>query len=107
MAEQYQPNVGHLCDEGAMRDAVHFAVAPVECTHDVDPGTHLGMTADGRVAAAGVGVDELIGIADPFYTCRIPAGKKFWLFLYPNTITGLRHSWSHPAFKPKIPGENW
>lgn len=101
MAEQYQPNVGELCHEGAMRDAVHFALAPVEADHLLIPGQRVGLGVNGR---ATTGVKDLIGIVDPFFKDLILEGQKFWLFLYPNTITGLRHVWQHPAFQAKIPG---
>lgn len=102
MAEQYQPNVGELCHENAMRDAVHFALAPVEADCTLWAGQHVGLTAGGRATC--LANCHPIGIVDPFLKGEVKKGQRFWLFLYPNTITGLRHSWTHPAFKAKLPG---
>lgn len=88
------PEVGKLIeDNAARRDAIHVAVAPVEAAEDLLPGQHVGLV----VGKASAGV-EPIGVVDPFLTATILKGQRFWLFLYPNTVTSLRHVWTHPAF---------
>jgi len=77
----------------AERDAIHIACAPVVAAEVLLPGEHVGRVPDG------FGVDgESIGIVDPFLKARVQKGQRFWLFLYPNTITALRHEWTHPEF---------
>lgn len=98
MAEQYTPNIGELCKDDSRRDAIHFAVAPVVADTDLRPGDHVGV-ADGRASRDGAAV----GIVDPFLKGVVRKGQRFWLFLYPNTVTSLRHVWTHPAFTPRLP----
>lgn len=94
MAEQYQPNIGHLCDDTSRRDCVHIAVAPVTANERLLPGQPVGVLNPHLAHAGG----PHVGLVDPFLKEPVNEGEKFWLFLYPNTITGLRHMWSHPAF---------
>lgn len=101
MSVNYTPNIGELCHEGALRDAMHFAVAPVVAHHRLDPGTDVAVT-EGRAYSI-IRDRGAVGIVDPFLQKEVEEGEQFWLFLYPNTITGLRHMWTHPAFKTKAP----
>lgn len=86
--------LGQLIEGEAERDCVHVALAPVVAAEALSPGEHVGIQTDGRVGMS----DKPIGIVDPFLTHEIQEGEKFWLILYPNTVTGMRHHWNHPAF---------
>jgi hypothetical protein len=104
MSEQYKPNIGELCTEDARRDAIHIAIAPVVASMTLDPGDHVWLTAEGQAAKrTGTKNVDTVGVVDPFYDTVVLKGEKFWLFLYPNSITNLRHVWEHPAFKAKVP----
>lgn len=93
------PNLGSLIVDGERRrDAVHIAVAPVTASERLSPGQHVGFVSEGDVETVGV-AETPIGIVDPFLREPVQPGERFWLFLYPNTITGLRHVWTHPAFQ--------
>lgn len=101
MTQQYTPNIGQEPAADARRDAIHFAVAPVIAGELLEPGQHVGMV-DGKFYWS-VNDEQKIGVVDPFLKESVERGHRFWLMLYPNTVTSLRHVWEHPAFKPKLP----
>jgi hypothetical protein len=87
--------LGKLIEDGdQLRDAVHVAVFPATAGEDLDPGDRVGLRADGRVAREG----KRLGIVDPYLEAGIKVNQRFWVFLFPQTITSLRHEWTHPEF---------
>ena len=90
MSEQTLDTIGKILKGDVRRDAIHFAVAPIRAHTRLEPGQHVGM--DGTP-------DNPIGIVDPFLKAPVKYGERFWLFLYPNTVSGMRHEWAHPAFE--------
>lgn len=87
--------LGSAPAEGASRDAIHVAVIAVLADRKLMPGQRMEH-----------------GIVDPFLTTPVNAGERFWLVLFPNTITSLRHEWLHPAFplaaRPDLTGhQKW
>lgn len=90
------PKLGELITGEQSRDAIHIAVAPVIAGMDLHPGDHIGFS--GNAYTVGINAEH-IGIVDPFLKGPVRQGDKFYMFLYPNTITSLRHDWTHPAFQ--------
>ena len=86
--------LGTIIDDKQGRDAIHIAVEPAVAGDNLKPGQHVGFRPDGTVGLA----DEHVGIVDPFLTQTVSKGERFWLLVYPRTITSLRHVWEHPAF---------
>jgi hypothetical protein len=93
---KHEVELGKLIESLQQRDAVHVAVAPVMAAEELYPGQHIGFVEGTNEQVRGVA--RLIGVVDPFLENNVLPGQRFWMFLYPNTITGLRHDWSHPAF---------
>jgi hypothetical protein len=60
----------------------------------------VGLLEDGTV---GKTEGTPVGIVDPFRVGLMQPGTVFWLCLFPESITGMRHVWTHPAFTTKIP----
>lgn len=111
MTDRTTLSIGKVIDESYERDAVHFAVYPVIASEEIDRGVALQFTKQGppyveevpvafrydpNMPVRGTG----IGIADPFLNKPVKVGQRFWMFLYPASITALRHSWTHD----QIPG---
>ena len=95
------PTVGNLIGPDARRDAIHFALAPMRAGMILAPGDRVGV----RDGDASTKVTPHVGIVDPFLNVAVKEGERFWLFLFPNTITSMRHEWSHPAFPPENPSD--
>lgn len=88
--------LGELITGDAQRDAIHIAIAPVEADEPLLAGERVGLLPSGKASTS---AEKLIGIVDPFLRQRIKAGDRFWLCLYQNTVTGMRHHWAHPEFR--------
>lgn len=91
-----EPKLGQLAPD-AQRDAVHVAVIPVVATVKVHPGQ--------RVNAAGVPSDKPVGIVDPYLETAVLPGERYFLCLFPGTVTSLRHVWTHPSFEDVLKSE--
>lgn len=92
------PALGRLVDDTERRrDAVHVAIAPVTAAQPLRPGQHVGLIEEGNTELVGP-TESPIGIVDPFLTDEIRSGQRIWLLLYPDSVTGMRHIWTHPAF---------
>jgi hypothetical protein len=82
------------------RDAVHVAVFSARAKEPVFPGQDVAIVehkdVDVLVAAQ---EKDTVGIVDPFLKeLVVHPGARFWVYLYPRTITGLSHRWTHPDF---------
>jgi hypothetical protein len=88
-----------LPNDAGGRDAVHVAVFSAVSTERLYPGQDITIISheerDARVAPG----PNAVAIVDPFLRAAVPAGERFWAYLYPRTITALSHRWSHPAFE--------
>lgn len=92
--------VGQIIDATHHRDAVHFAIAPVQAVGKLYPGMDIGLIGDSTHAGV---CNRLIGIVDPFLKAIVMPGEWFYMFLYPQTIIGMRHEWQHPSFPDNPP----
>jgi hypothetical protein len=111
--EDTQQTIGTFHDGIYDRDAIHFACVPVIAKEVLKPGQHIGFEEGGyRVTGSPLAPYKLIVIVDPFLPRDVKEGDRFWMILYPNTITGLKHVWSHPDIAQDgrgvgSPSEKW
>ncbi len=98
------PNLGNTPTEAHKRDAIHIAVAPVKAGRILHAGDFVKLNDSGEAIHALV--PEAIGVVDAFLQDRVRPGDTFWLMLFPQTITSLRHEWTHPAFEREAVSDN-
>ncbi len=104
--KQDTPQLGKLIeDDDRRRDAVHIAVVPVTASENLWPGEHVGFVEPGNIELVAV-VGGTIGIVDPLLTSLVLKGQRFYMWIYPNTVTSLRHVWTHPAFDAAAAAKN-
>jgi len=94
--------IGKLITSEQKRDAIHVAVAPVVAQQKLYPGQRIGLVERSQHFVEADPGGE--GIVDPFLLGPVFPDQSFWMFLMPNTVTGMRHEWQHPAFQP-LPDE--
>lgn len=86
--------LGSTPDSNAERDAVHVAIIPMHAAEKLRPGQRVGIVGENLAGPLG----KIVGVVDPFLCASVLKGERFWLFLLPGTVTGMRHHWSHPMF---------
>jgi len=86
--------LGKVIEGDAERDAIHVAIAPAMAACKLHPGQEVGIDGHGQANPT----VQAIGIVDPFLKECVYAGTCIYVCLFPETVTGMRHHWSHPAF---------
>lgn len=97
-----QSMIGKLIPQDAEveRDAIHVAVIPLVAGEShLFRGDAVRLGPDNTAYKGGYrkeGYSPDIGIVDPFLDWTIKKGQRFWCFLFPGSIVGMRHHWRHP-----------
>lgn len=99
--EATQNMIGTILNGQHERDAIHIAVMPVIAGEDkLRPGEGIAIIygTPNTVRRRPLYYGGSHGIVDPFLDDMeaLNKGDQFWMFLMPNTITNLRHSWICP-----------
>lgn len=94
--------LGNLVKGEQGRDAVHVAIVPMKAAEMLRPGQRVGLIGESEAGPS----ESCIGIVDPYLTDVVPKGERFWLCLLPETVTGMRHHWEHPAFSDSEAGQS-
>lgn len=94
----HDPKLGQIITGEAHRDAIHVAVLPIEAGDDLAPGQRFGILEGKAVPYL---IEDLsvpaVGVVDPYLIGQVNRGQRFYGFLFPNTVTGMRHAWTHPG----------
>lgn len=90
--------IGKFLEGSEGRDAVHIAILPATSEEILSPATRVGLLTVGeKLVTVSARKTPYLGVVDPFLPTRTKLGDRFWVFLFPQTITSLRHVWTHPA----------
>lgn len=87
--------IGQMLDGPGPKDAIHIAIVPVCLGEDMEPGQHIRVVGGKAYRADGCA----IGMVDPFLeSMYLPEDSWVNMFLFPETITDLRHEWSLASY---------
>ena len=108
---------GPLPDDAGGRDAVHVAVFSATADKKLHAGQDVGVVEQGEPDTKVSATADPIGIVDPYLKTPVMPGERFWVYLYPRSITSLSHRWGHPSFETqtttyappsqKVASEQW
>lgn len=103
-----QESLGQILPGDKGRDALHVAIMSVQASDVLYPGQDIQLThpEEGGKYVAYCTVGKGHGIVDPFLKHRVEKDQWFWMYLYPNTVTGMRHHWEHPEIKHTHPNDS-
>jgi len=93
--------IGKIITEKQARDAIHVPVMPVTLPPNEywSPGQWVSFL-NGKLVKTKT---DAIGIIDPFLKENwLREGTQVWIFLFPGSITSLRHDWSHPVVEEAL-----
>lgn len=107
MAQKNEHELGKLCANGtSYRDATHIAVIKCEAVEELLPsqGVYIHCSYSGEYQAwrSNDYGRPKVGIVDPFLAKKVNVGDYFLVVLTPGTVTGLRHTWSHPTIGDEV-----
>lgn len=92
--------LGKIIPEGKVvqKDAIHIAVFPATAMTTLRPGDRVNLVP-GLTTHVVANALSSIGIVDPFLETVVRSGERCWIYLFPGSVTSLRHDWEHPAFE--------
>jgi hypothetical protein len=97
--------LGETPDMSAGRDAVHVAVMPCRAGEPLEPGARVYIDMETQVALNAV-TSPPVGIVDPYLAAPVERHGVFWLCLFPESTTSLRHEWTAPVIDRAL-SERW
>lgn len=87
--------LGRIVEGKGCRDAVHVAIAPVTAGMVLGPGNRVNIE---NGYAFQTNDTNYTGVVDPFLRVVLQKGDRFYVLMVPETITSIRHEWTHPSF---------
>lgn len=107
MNEDTLKKLGTILDDTAERDAVHICVVPLIAGEDLWSNTEIGLaygTKNVALRREKCYGNEPIGFVDPLLRHKeVKKGQKFYGWLYPGAVTGMRHHFHHPVLDGPTP----
>jgi hypothetical protein len=108
--------IGQLLPDDAKRDAIHIAILPtiVAKGHSVGAGEYVKLKTGTQNEIMSCARENAIGVVDPFFfktenddtRTHVWEGERIGVWLFPGTVTGMRHEWEHPLDKKSAPNLN-